>query len=450
METAFLVLGFALIIAALMQFAFWTGRLVRLNQMEQRRFETGLQLLKAQLDEISARRDSKVGPENLSTDSNESTQQNAIALDNQSLTVDQNTWTGFRKFRVARLEPESKNAMSVCLEPVDSLLLPTYKPGQHITIRVKIPGCEKPVVRCYTLSDAPGNSCYRLTIKRANAPGNAPDSIPGLVSNYFNDQVAVGDLVEVKPPSGRFVLAPGDSPIVLLAGGIGITPMMSILQHLANTKSQRQCLLIYGVRHGEDATFAKQINRLTQEHNNIHVIKCFSRPLESDRPNEDYHVRGFASIELLRKVLPTREFDFYLCGPPPFMTSLYNGLIEWGVPDSRIHFESFGPATIQRRGQAREISSSDAGGQVRDAASSTVKLARSGKQLDWNNPEQTLLELCEENGVLIDSGCRAGNCGTCQTRLISGSVGYEENVECDANCILPCVAKPNGSIEIDA
>lgn len=436
--------------AALVQFAFWTGRLVRMSQMERRKFESELQLLKAQLDEITARRKVKSLAGNHPPESNLAMEYGTSAVNNQRSIEVEDTWHGYRNFHVAKLVRETANATSVYLQPVHAFDLPTYKPGQHLTVRMKVPGHDNPVVRCYTLSDAPGQNCYRLTIKRAVAPDTVADARPGLVSFHANDQIAEGDVVEVKPPSGKFWLRDGDSPIVLLAGGIGITPMMSIIQHLVNTQSKRQCLLLYGVRNGTDVTFGKQLASLAKNHTNIHVINCFSKPLESDRPNEDFQVRGYVSIELLQGVLPTHDFDFYLCGPPPFMTSLYNGLIDWGVPDSRIQFESFGPATIKRRGQDQQTAGNQAIEQPDGVCGSTVKLARSGKQIDWNNPDTTLLELCEEHGIAIDSGCRAGNCGTCKTRLISGAVCYEEETDCAAGCILPCVAKSNGPLEIDA
>ncbi len=450
MEIALPIVGFALIVAALLQFAFWTGRLVRLGQMERRRFDSGLLLLKAQLDEIAARRKSNSHSGVLPVESNSKIEQVYSVTAKDRATADGKNWNGYRNFRIVKLVKETANATSVYLQPVEAFPLPDYKPGQHLTVRLKVPGSERPVVRCYTLSDAPDQDYYRLTIKRAFAPATAPDALPGVVSSHFNDQIAEGDVVEVKSPSGRFWLAPGDSPIVLLAGGIGITPMMSMIQHLANIQSRRQCLLLYGVRSGSDLTFGERLNKLSQTHANIHVINCFSMPLETDQPNGDYQVRGFVSIELLRKVLPSRDFDFYLCGPPPFMKSLYNGLIDWGVPDSRIQFEAFGPATINCRSQSRKVAVNDSRERTHEESGSTVKLTSSGHELEWSNPDLTLLDLCEANGISIDSGCRAGNCGTCETRLISGSVCYEADADCAVGYFLPCIARPNGPIEIDA
>ncbi len=413
MEWLFPVLGLALIVAALTQMAWWAAAGWRYGRRERHRFAAEMTLLRNQIEEISRRR-----------------------VNANPTPPNETRWTDFRPFHVTRVEKETDWAVSIWLQPVEPCQLPEYRPGQHLTLRFTIPGQARPVVRCYTLSDAPGGDQWRLTIKRTGVN-------EGLVSSFVNQGIAPGDTIDVKPPSGKFWLQPGDSPVVLLAGGIGITPMMSIMNYLARSGSSRKCLLVYGVRNGSDATFASTISGLTENHANLHVVKCFSQPLPTDRMNVDYHVAGRISMEVLRQALPSADFDFYLCGPPPFMESLYKGLRGWGVPDSRIRYEAFGPATIQAN-----ATTGDSG--KGNSSQSVITLRRSGRELKWSGDHESILDWCESHGVAMDSGCRAGSCGSCETRLLAGQVRYlDESVECNPGCILPCVAVPDGPIEID-
>ena len=157
-------------------------------------------------------------------------------------------WVGFRKFRVDRKITECDGVHSFYLVPHDGKPLPSYAPGQYLTFQFRIPGESKPVTRCYSLSDAPGRDYYRCTIKKVPPPPNHPDFDPGRASTFMNEQVREGDILDVKAPRGNFFLdLDGDRPIVLLAGGVGITPMLSMLNALALSGSSRRAILFYGV-----------------------------------------------------------------------------------------------------------------------------------------------------------------------------------------------------------
>jgi Na+-transporting NADH:ubiquinone oxidoreductase subunit NqrF len=234
--------------------------------------------------------------------------------------------------------------------------------------------------------------------------------------------------------------------------------MMSIVSHLARTESPRQCLLAYGVRDGSDVTFAAELAGIAAKWPNLHVIKCFSHPRPGDRQGADYHVPGFVSVELLRKALPSPDCDFYLCGPPPFMESLFQGLREWGVADERIRYEAFGPATVRQCDRASKHSEDRPADSVVPGqhaaldshASVPVTVEPGGRQLMWQGEHESLLDWCEAQGIVVDSGCRAGSCGTCETRLRSGSVRYlDEPAEVRDGCFLPCVSVPDGPITIE-
>ena len=174
------------------------------------------------------------------------------------------------------------------------------------------------------------------------------------------------------------------------------------------------------------------------------MISCFSNPSPEDQIGVDYQAKGFISIDMLKQELPGQAYEFYLCGPPAFMQSHYKDLKSWGIPDSQIHYESFGRASICRQ-QNQTITTQVPKPRVE------VRLSSSDRQATFDCAAETnLLEWIEEQGIDIESGCRTGNCGTCQIPLLAGSVIYSDTqqVECDPGFCLPCVAKPAEAIEI--
>ena len=355
------------------------------------------------------------------------------------------SWNGYREFFVDRLEKNVEMVTSVYLKPVDGKPIVGFNPGQHLSFRFQIPGHPKPVVRCYSLSIGPGKNYYRISVKSVPAPADQTDVAPGLVSNFINSQLMQGDRIEVRAPSGSFFLDDNsNAPVVLLAGGIGITPMLSMIDQLVAQSTDRLVVLFYGVKNGREHTFKEYFQQVAKKNSNIHVVTCYSEPDAADRLNIDYQVEGFVSIELIRQLLPDNRCQFYMCGPPPFMNSIRDGLVAWSVPANRIMFEAFGPASI-KKSQAEQKSS------LRIASEAIVKFSESGKQAAWSDQYDSILEMAESNGVPLDSGCRAGSCGTCATRLINGKVSYADGVEpeCEPGEFLPCVAKPNGNLELD-
>ena len=352
-------------------------------------------------------------------------------------------WKGFREFFVAQVTPETSDCKSVYLKPVDGKPITSFQPGQHLTIRLPIPGETKPLVRCYTISDGPGKDYYRITVKAiAGPPGT--ELPPGKVSCFLNANLIVGDRLDIKSPSGNFFLDRSNAPVVMLAGGIGVTPFISMIDSLVEQQSSRTVLLAYGVRNSQEQPFKQYINDVCQSHANIHVVNCFSSPTADDVRGTDYHVDGYVSVDMLKKILPNNEYLFYLCGPPPFMNSLFDGLKEWGVPESRIRFEAFGPATIKRKRAAETTDSS--------AIASDVNFSASGKKINWDSDCDSLLDLAEANQINIEFGCRAGSCGSCETDLLSGKVRYIEGATptCSPDKCLVCIAQPQGSVELGA
>lgn len=377
-------------------------------------------------------------------------------------------WKGERNFVVAIKEFESANK-SICsfyLEPEDGEPLIPYKAGQFLTfnLTVKDPetGGDKAITRCYSLSDSPGGGRYRVSIKRVPPPPNQPDLPPGLSSNHFHDYVEQGDVLKVRAPSGHFYLERGSEPIVLIGGGIGITPMISMLGDALVHDEGREVWLFYGVINSEDHAMKRHLESLDARYPNFKYRVCYSDPLKTDELGKDYHYHGWVSVELMRKTLPFQIYDFYICGPRPMMESIVPGLDDWGVPDQHIHYEAFGPASIERPNRkkakkplvdapGRAASEQDDAGAA-PAGPVTVTFSQSGKTVKWDDSTETLLDLAEEHGVDIPSGCRAGGCGTCQTTISSGEVGYTHTPDFDPEpgTCLACVSKAKTDITVEA
>lgn len=372
----------------------------------------------------------------------------ATPLAKVALDKGQAAWSGFRKFRVEGKVLEAESCCSFYLAPHDGRPLPAYLPGQYLTFRLQIPGQSREVTRCYSLSDSPDHSdYYRVTIKRIPPPGGTPEAPPGLVSSHFHDRLQVGDIVDVKAPSGHFHLdVDSRTPVVLVGGGIGVTPALSMLGYLASSPSKREVWFFYGVRNGNEHILKDYLREIAEQNPHIHLVACYSDPLATDRAEEDFHFAERVSVDLFKRVLQVNNFEFYICGPPPMMESLTKGLAEWGVPEEHIHFEAFGPASVKR------IARLDTAGSA-DAAGFEVNFVRSNKTVLWSEGAGTLLELAEAHGIRLDSGCRAGSCGTCVTAIRDGKVDYlcgNPDFDIEKGSCLACVAVPKGALSLDA
>jgi uncharacterized protein len=364
-------------------------------------------------------------------------------------------WSGWRDFRVTRREIEdaAKSQCSFYLQPVDDAALPPFLPGQYLTFSLPLGadtgnggGTARDLVRCYSISDAPDPAGYRITIKRATPPPAQPDLPPGLSSSYFHDQVKEGDVLKVKAPSGRFYIDTDDTiPAVLIAGGIGITPMMCMLRWCLSHQPGRLLHLFYGVRNSADHAFKETLEQLAQSHPAFKLNVVYCDPGTTDVKGRDYQHSGYIDLALLRDNLPHGRHQFYVCGPPPMMQSLVPALREWGVQETDIHFEAFGPASVQPLLSPTNEPSAPS------ALTLNIRLTRSGRTLVWDGRDTNLLDFVERQGVSVESGCRSGSCGSCETKLISGAVTYAEKPDYDiaaGHCLL-CVGKPQTTLVLE-
>ena len=233
---------------------------------------------------------------------------------------------------------------------------------------------------------------------------------------------------------------------MLLAAGIGVTPIIGMLNYLVQINSTRQVFMFMGARDGAHHPFKKQLSAIAAANPNVHLITCYSHPLSSDNPNSDFDITGRVTIDVLKSSLPSSNFEFYLCGPPTFIDALTSGLEEWGVPKESVKLEAFGAASVKcAKDKHRERAKGDPGKIM-------VQFARSGKSVAWDGKYETLLELAEAQGVSVDSGCRAGSCGTCLTAVKSGKVEHqsEPGSEVEEGTCLPCIGVPDENVILDA
>jgi ferredoxin-NADP reductase len=367
----------------------------------------------------------------------------------QNVPVTPVMWNGFRRFQIIFKAIEAKHFISFYLAPVDGKSLPPFLPGQYLTFKLNIPGQSKPVIRCYSLSDSPNHTdYYRVTIKRQLPPKNAPEAPPGISSNFFHDCLNERDVVDVKAPNGHFYIDMGKtSPIVLIGGGAGITPILSMLNTITEKNFQgklstRETWVFLGCRNSSDHVMKEHLERIANKHNNIFLQVCYSQPLERDIMSRDYHHQGRVSVELLTKVLPSNNFEFFYCGPPQMMEDLHEGLEKWGVCEDKINYEAFNSASIQKL-TGTEANQTD--------SSLQVTFAKSKITLPWNPAAGSLLNFAEENGILLESGCRTGNCGSCLTTIERGLVTYllEPGKRPDARSCLACISVPKTDLTLD-
>ena len=252
-------------------------------------------------------------------------------------------WNGYRRFVVRRKVVENPIITSFYLVPEDGGALATFKPGQYVTVKIDHPTTPTSP-RNYSLSDRPDTGYYRISVKRE--VGVTADGPSGLISNYLHDEVAEGSIVEVGPPCGEFCLEPadaGDRPIVLLSGGIGVTPVMAMLKTLAHRQVSTPIHFIHAARNSGCHALADEARHIAAEHPNIRTHFRYDAPLPRDLDQKHCDSVGLVDVAFLNEVLPSCDAEFYFCGPQPFMVGLFHGLIDWGVPESQIHFEFFGP-----------------------------------------------------------------------------------------------------------
>ena len=379
----------------------------------------------------------------------------------------------FRRFRVARKLPESSVITSFHLTPADGGPLWDMRPGQYLTLR--IPLAEGPVLRTYSLScPTEGRNHHRISVKREPQ---------GAGSGWLHDRVSEGDVIEIAAPRGSFCLdQTSERPVLLLAGGVGLTPLLAMLHALAQTS--RRVWFIHAVENGEVQALRDEVAALADVSGGlITALNVYRTPSEQDRATARFDAEGVIDRALLQSTLPLDDYEVYLCGPTPFMVAMWRVLTGLGIAPARIAYEFFGkggslaalaatPAPLvqaDRRMPTRApqslskldfITDPDAralperpaqqGLAPADGASEVV-FARSGVTVPWSDAATSILELAEGAGLAPAFSCREGICSTCSCRIDEGSVDYFSD-PLDSprpGQVLICCSRPTGRVVLD-
>jgi uncharacterized protein len=321
-----------------------------------------------------------------------------------------------------------------------------HLPGQYISVRVNLPDQSVDQVRNYTVSDTSNGLSYRISVKR-----------DGAVSGWLHTQLGIGEEIELRDARGAFTFdAASRRPVVLISAGVGVTPMIAMLNSLLvngdRTLYPHPIYFIHAARNRSEHAFMEHVRELAARHWNLSVHVRYSGAaavVDDDDEVARYHIdAGRVDINFLKEVLPFDDYDFYLCGPGTFMQSLSKDLLAMNIAPARIRQEAFGPsarpATPERH---------DALTCPEDIA---VKFTRSNQRVMWNKSKGSLLECAESLGIVAESGCRTGMCGACAVSLQKGSVQYirpcdfpvEKNqvLICSA---IPAVIQPGDGIEME-
>ena len=236
-------------------------------------------------------------------------------------------WADYKEFIVMDKVRESENITSILLKPADGRDLPVFKPGQYMTIRISIPGEQYLMNRQYSLTCSPNKEYFRISVKK-ELPGSSPD---GKVSNYLHTYLNVGDRLEATAPAGDFTLDVMESePVYLIAGGVGITPFMSMLHTLSEKNSLRKVVLKHSVRNEQIRPFNEELKQLAQKMPHFETMFYVSDD-KRRMTSEDLHGLDPKGI-------------YYVCGPAGFMSFAVSSLREAGISEDQIHHEFFGPA----------------------------------------------------------------------------------------------------------
>jgi ferredoxin-NADP reductase len=351
-------------------------------------------------------------------------------------------WSG--KLRVAQIFHETPDVKTFrMMNPLGGVSPFEYLPGQFLTVMVQMDG--KPVKRSYTIASSPTQHDYvEITVKHKEG---------GEVSGFLHTGVREGDLLDLSAPSGSFTFTGRECKcILLIGGGVGITPLMSVLRYLTDRSWPGDIYLLYSCRTAQDIIFGEELEYLQRRHPNLHVVIAISRPEGTGWKGPT----GRITKELISQSVPDLASRYvHICGPVPLMEAVKKMLAELGVPKERIKTEAFGPALGKPEPTAPQVAPpATAEEKAARVALPTVTFSRSDKSAPLP-PDKPILDVADEIGVEIDNSCRVGTCGTCRVKLLSGSVtmAVEDGLEPgdkENNIILACQAKSTGNVEVEA
>lgn len=328
---------------------------------------------------------------------------------------------------------ESRNVVSFVFRASGGGPLAPFRAGQHLPLRLGLPGRN---IATYTLSSAEDDTdSYRISVKlEANGLGG---------SRFLHEEAKVGTVVRAAAPRGSFVLEAAPNPVLLMTGGIGVTPAISMLNTLAR-QAGRDVYFIHACNDRSEHSFAEEVKSLAANRPWIREFNAYATGTEEDIRSGNCHHLGFIDRNILRRLLPLDDYHVYLCGPPDFMIAMDAALQSLGVAKSAIRREVFGEAPISPPAIKEPSAKSDTAGKV-------IEFTRSGQKIAWNDSFANLLDFAEAQGFQPEFSCRAGVCGNCACRLLEGDVDYApEPLDWPADGqVLLCCSRPNGHIALD-
>jgi nitric oxide dioxygenase len=249
-------------------------------------------------------------------------------------------WKDFKSFRIVKKIKESELITSFYLEPSDGQGVPSYLPGQYVSVRLKVEGETYLLNRQYSLSDISNNSTYRISVKRESEGTPA-----GKVSNYLHDHYEVGSEVELSAPAGDFVLnTENNKPVYFISGGVGVTPMISMLKSFAAMQSNQKVTFVHAVKNGNVHAFGQEVKETISTMSNASSYICYTNPTTKDQQANLFDHEGYIDLSFMKKVVKETDATFYVCGPIPFMKTVVSLLEKLDIAEENIHYEFFGPS----------------------------------------------------------------------------------------------------------
>jgi ferredoxin-NADP reductase len=353
--------------------------------------------------------------------------------------------TPWRILEVADVVQESADCRSFYLVDPYGQPLPGFCPGQYVMIRPAMAGAYQ-ATRCYSLSSSPDSRFWRITVKRQEPARDPLRSNTGGLSDWLHRTIDIGDYLFVGGPSGQFYLpTESDKDIVLIAAGVGITPLASMLRWSLEQTPARPVTLFYQAQNGEHWPLGRVLHRWQESFESMRAHTFFSRATAEEIQSlaaegiGSFHAGKFDG-NAVAKIAANLQADYYLCGPDSWMEQLRDQLVACGVAPNRVHWESFGSQAVMPTSESMS------------GEAHTIQFALSDLEAEWRDPEQSLWELAKANQIELPSGCLSGVCGSCRVKLVSGKVQYDRQigVELASGECLTCVARPTSDLVLEA
>ena len=346
-------------------------------------------------------------------------------------------WPGYRSFIVERVHQETNDIRSFELGPEDGKPLADFLPGQYIAVRLPAGPDNTPLTRMFSLCGPQKAGTYRIAVKLEKE---------GMVSKYMHTHLHEGDVLEISAPRGDFILAEDQHPVVLLSAGVGITPLLGMLQAIENISPMREVWWVHSARNAANYPFLHEVEEAGSHLSNFHSIKVYSKPTAEEQPGIQYDIRGHLDVTILKDLKFPAGCYYYLCGPMSYMADVTTALQSLGVPGTQIRSELFLNSNIGNPANGTPHLPVDNTG-----AGPLVNFTKSNISFHWNTRFNNILEAAEACDVPVLWSCRVGVCHRCESSLLDGNIEYTSPPldPPGTGRLLICCSVPVTDIELD-